>query len=216
VRGRSVDDDLSYLREYEHITLARVLIARYRRDRTENAVREAVGLLERLLQAAEAGERTGSAIEILAQLALAHAAQGDVPAALVPLERTLRLAEPEGYVRIFVDEGAPMAHLLREAAARRITPGYTATLLAACEAGAGTGQPRLPAAPSPQPLAEPLTQRERDVLRLLETELSGPEIARELTVGLSTVRTYTKSIYRKLNVNSRRAAIKRASELDLL
>ncbi len=216
VRGLSVDDDLSYLREYEHITLARVLIARYRRDRTENAVREAVGLLERLLQAAEAGERTGSAIEILAQLALAHAAQGDVPAALVPLERTLRLAEPEGYVRIFVDEGAPMAHLLREAAARRITPGYTATLLAACEAGAGTGQPRLPAAPSPQPLAEPLTQRERDVLRLLETELSGPEIARELTVGLSTVRTYTKSIYRKLNVNSRRAAIKRASELDLL
>ncbi len=215
-RGLSVDDDLSYLREYEHITLARVLIARYRRDRAESAIREAVGLLERLLQAAEAGERTGSAIEILAQLALAHAAQGDVPAALVPLERTLRLAEPEGYVRIFVDEGAPMAHLLREAAARRITPGYTATLLAACEAGAGTGQPRLPAAPSPQPLAEPLTQRERDVLRLLETELSGPEIARELTVGLSTVRTYTKSIYRKLNVNSRRAAIKRASELDLL
>jgi len=65
-------------------------------------------------------------------------------------------------------------------------------------------------------LVEPLTERERDVLRLLETELSGPEIARELTIGLSTVRTYTKSIYRKLNVNSRRAAVKRASELDLL
>jgi LuxR family maltose regulon positive regulatory protein len=215
-RGLSVDDDLSYLREYEHITLARVLIARYRRDRAESAIREAVGLLERLLQAAEAGERAGSAIEILAQLALAHAAQGDVSAALVPLSRALRLAEEGGYVRLFVDEGAPMAHLLREAAAHRITPGYTATLLAACEAGAGTGQPRLPTAPSPQPLAEPLTEREREVLRLLETELSGPQIARELTVGLSTVRTYTKSIYRKLNVNSRRAAVKRASELDLL
>jgi len=117
-RGLSVDDDLSYLREYEHITLARVLIARYRRDRAESAIREAVGLLERLLQTAEAGERTGSAIEILAQLALAHAAQGDVSSALLPLSRALRLAEPEGYARIFVDEGAPMAELLAQSAER--------------------------------------------------------------------------------------------------
>jgi LuxR family maltose regulon positive regulatory protein len=215
-RGLSADDSLSYLREYEQITLARVLIARYRRDRTGSALREALGLLDRLLQAAEAGGRTASAIEILAQQALARAAQGDILAALPPLERAVRLAEPEGYIQIFAGEGAPMAHLLREAAARRIVPGYTNRLLAACEAGRGAGHPLPPATPPPQPLAEPLTQRERDILRLLETELSGPEIARELTIGLSTVRTYTKSIYRKLNVSSRRAAVRRASELDLL
>jgi len=227
-RGLSVDDDLSYLREYEHITLARVLIARYRRDRAESAIREAVGLLERLLQAAEAGERTGSAIEILAQLALAHAAQGDVSSALLPLSRALRLAEPEGYARIFVDEGAPMAELLAQSAERRAQSDpirmYAERLLSAfpAEQRGEMSHPsqaeavlRSTLEPS-NALVEPLTERERDVLRLLETELSGPEIARELTIGLSTVRTYTKSIYRKLNVNSRRAAVKRASELDLL
>ena len=216
MRGLSVDDDLSYLREYEHITLARVLIACSRQDPADSGAREAVGLLERLLQAAEAGERTASTIHILVQLTLAHAAQGDIPAALVPLERALRLAEPEGYVRLFVDEGAPMAHLLREAATRGIMPGYTGKLLAAFDSGAGRGQPRVLSAPSPQPLAEPLSRRERAVLRLLETGLSGPEMAHALTIGLSTIRTYTKSIYRKLNVNTRRAAVKRASELDLL
>ncbi len=227
-RGLSVDDDLSYLREYEHITLARVLIARYRRDRAESAIREAVGLLERLLQTAEAGERTGSAIEILAQLALAHAAQGDVSSALLPLSRALRLAEPEGYARIFVDEGAPMAELLAQSAERRAQSDpirmYAERLLSAfpAEQRGEMSHPsqaeavlRSTLEPS-NALVEPLTERERDVLRLLETELSGPEIARELTIGLSTVRTYTKSIYRKLNVNSRRAAVKRASELDLL
>ena len=227
-RGLSVDDDLSYLREYEHITLARVLIARYRRDRAESAIREAVGLLERLLQTAEAGERTGSAIEILAQLALAHAAQGDVSSALLPLSRALRLAEPEGCARIFVDEGAPMAELLAQSAERRAQSDpirmYAERLLSAfpAEQRGEMSHPsqaeavlRSTLEPS-NALVEPLTERERDVLRLLETELSGPEIARELTIGLSTVRTYTKSIYRKLNVNSRRAAVKRASELDLL
>ena len=90
-----------------------------------------MGLLERLLQAAEAGERTGSVIEILVLQALAHQTQGDIPAALLPLERALTLAEPEGYVRMFVDEGPPMAQLLREAAARGIMPAYTGKLLAA-------------------------------------------------------------------------------------
>ena len=104
-QGLSADDDLSYLREFEHITLARVLLARYKSDREDRSIHEAMGLLERLLQAAEAGERTGSVIEILVLQALAHQAQGDIPAALVPLERALTLAEPEGYVRIFVDEG---------------------------------------------------------------------------------------------------------------
>ena len=121
-QGLSAEDDLSYLREFEHITLARVLLAQYKSDRADRSILEAMGLLERLLQAAEAGERTGSVIEILVLQALAHQMQGDIPAALVPLERALTLAEPEGYVRIFVDEGPPMAVLLEEAAKHGIAP----------------------------------------------------------------------------------------------
>ena len=91
-------------------------------------------MLERLLKAAEEGGRMGSAIEILVLQALAHQAQGDIPAALIPLEQALTLAEPEGYVRMFLDEGPPMAALLREAAAHGIMPDYTGKLLAAFEA----------------------------------------------------------------------------------
>ena len=214
-QGLSAADDLSYLREFEHITLARVLLARDQHDR---ALLETIGLLDRLQQAAEAGGRMGNVIEILLLQALAHQAQSDNAAALVPLERALTLAEPQGYVRIFVDEGAPLTQLLRAVAAQRIMPDYTGKLLAAF----GVEQPQnalhtpLPTAPTAQPLIEPLSQRELEVLRLFKTELSGPEIAQELVVALSTVRTHTKSIYSKLNVNSRRAAVKRAIELDLL
>ena len=117
-RGLSVDDDLSYLHEFEHMTLARVLIARYESEPVAGAVHDAARLLERLLHAAEEGGRIGSVIEILALQALAHQAQGNTSSALVPLERALSLAEPEGYVRVFVDEGPPMARLLQEAASR--------------------------------------------------------------------------------------------------
>ena len=96
-RGLSAGDDLSYLREFEHITLARVLLARSKRDRADGSLREGAELLERLLLAAEAGQRTRSVIEILVLQALDHQRQGDLPAALVPLERALTLAEPEGY-----------------------------------------------------------------------------------------------------------------------
>ena len=96
-----------------------------------------MGLLERLLQAAEAGERTGSVIEILVLQALAHQMQGDISAALTPLERALTLAEPEGYVRIFVDEGPPMAVLLEEAAKHGIAPNSVRQLLTATGSAAG-------------------------------------------------------------------------------
>ena len=222
-QGLSAQDDLSYLREFEHITLARVLLARAKSERAGHSLREAIGLLHRLLEAAEAGERTGRVIEILVLQALAHQMQGEVPAALAPLERALALAEPEGFVRLFVDEGQPMGQLLREVAARGITPVSIDRLLAAFPTTEGRGlradAPKFtPSALSPQssPLVEPLSQRELAVLRLLSTELSGPEIARELVIGLSTVRTYTKSIYGKLNVTSRRAAVNRAVELGLI
>jgi LuxR family maltose regulon positive regulatory protein len=177
-----------------------------------------MGLLERLLQAAEEGGRLGSAIEVLGLQALAHQALGDIPNALLRLQQALRLAEPEGYVRIFVDEGPAMAHLLREAAAREIMPNYTGKLLAVfgAEQHRSIAEPPLPTTPASQPLIEPLSQRELEVLRLFKTELSGPEIAQELVIGLSTLRTHTKNIYSKLNVNNRRAAVKRAEELNLI
>ncbi|MGJ3246193.1 MAG: LuxR C-terminal-related transcriptional regulator [Elainellaceae cyanobacterium] len=222
--GLSADDEPSYLREYEHLTLARVAIAQYRSNGTDEAIHPVIGLLTRLLAAAEAQNRTGSMIKILVVLALAKEALGDVAAAIASLERALTLAEPEGYVRIFAECGTLMVRLLQEALTRRITPIYTQRLLIASktwgqqpkELSALPLSRRLSAAEAHPPLIEPLSQRELEVLRLLTTELSGPEIARELVVALSTVRTHTKRIYSKLNVTNRRAAVKRAAELDLI
>ena len=208
-QGLSADDDLSYLREFEHITLARVLMARYQDERAERSVHEATRLLERLLQAAEEGGRTGRVIEILVLRALAHQALGDVPAALASLERAVTLAEPEGHVRVFADEGPPMTSLLGAAAKQGIRRDYVHRLLAAVSK-TEHGSPR------DQALIEPLSERELDVLRLLGTELDGPAIARELTVSLNTMRTHTQNIYTKLAVTNRRAAVRRAAELDLL
>jgi len=207
-QGLSVDDDLSYLREFEHITLARVLMARYQDERAERSVHEAIRLLDRLLRAAEEGERAGSVIEILVLRALAYQRHGDIPAALSCLERAVTLAEPEGYVRVFADEGPPMASLLRVAARQQTAGNYVRQLLAAVTETEQNG-------PVKQALIEPLSERELDVLRLLGTELDGPAIARELMVSLNTVRTHTKHIYAKLAVTNRRAAVRRAAELDL-
>ena len=210
-QGLSVADGLSYLREFEHITFARVLLARSAGARAERSFEQAIGLLERLLQGAETGGRTGSVIEILVLQALAHEMRGDFPAALVPLERALTMAEPEGYVRIFVDEGAPMAALLQAAAKRRVAFDYVQRLLAAF----GGAEDRPPARQAVGKV-EPLSERELDVLRLLGTDLDGPDIASQLMVSLNTMRTHTKSIYAKLGVNNRRAAVRRAEELELL
>ncbi|QJY48999.1 LuxR C-terminal-related transcriptional regulator [Pseudonocardia broussonetiae] len=208
-QGLSVEDDLSYLREFEHITLARALLARYESEGAERSHDEAVRLLGRLLRAAEDGDRTGSVIEITVLQALALGMRGDVPAALAPLERALMLAEPEGHVRILVDEGPPMAVLLRAAAKRRIAPNHVRRLLTA----SGATQDRTTPG---QVVIEPLSERELDVLRLLATDLGGPDIARRLIVSLNTVRTHTRNIYAKLGVNNRRAAVHRAEELELL
>ena len=236
-QGLSIKDDLSYLREFEHITLARVLLAQDKSDCADRSIHEAIGLLERLLQAAQEGERTGSVIEILVLQALAHQMQGDIPAALVPLERALTLAEPEGYVRIFVDEGPPMAVLLaklRERSRKRprdastnVPLAYIERLLALLrgeraarpgddEAQEGTS-PAAPSAPTPaQPLLDPLTERELEVLRLIAAGLSNREIADRLVLALSTVKSYVNTIYSKLQVQSRTQAVARARALHLL
>jgi LuxR family transcriptional regulator, maltose regulon positive regulatory protein len=208
-RGLSVDDDLSYLREFEHITLARVLLAQYAAEPGTHFLDHATGLLQRLLQAAEEGARAGSVIEILMLQALAHQGRGDINEALAPLQRTLTLAEPEGYVRIFVDEGRQMASLLRAATKQGIAPRYVRRLLAAVTKTVVTAAVQ-------EGLIQSLSERELDVLRLLGTDLDGPDIARQLVVSLNTVRTHTKNIYAKLGVNNRRAAVRRAQELNLM
>jgi LuxR family transcriptional regulator, maltose regulon positive regulatory protein len=217
-QGLSAHDDLGYLREFEHITLARVLVAQYESEREERPIHEAMGLLERLLQAAEEGGRMGSVIEILVLQALAHEAQGESPSALVPLERALTLAEPEGYVRIFVDEGMPMAQLLSEAAAHGIMQNYTDKLLATFEAEEqkSADESHLPHAPSAQSLIEPLSQRELEVLRLIAQGLSNREISERLFLALITVKGHNRNIFRKLQVRRRTEAVARARELGLL
>jgi LuxR family transcriptional regulator, maltose regulon positive regulatory protein len=219
-QGLSVDDDIRYTREFEHITLARVLIAAGKNAREAGSLDEAARLLGRLLQAAETGGRLGSAIQILLLQALAFQAQANLTHARAALERALTLAEPEGYVRIFVDEGEAMRSLLRvlleEQARMRDHPlsGYADSLLAAFTQPVTA--PKSAISHQESVLLEPLSARELEVLKLLGTELSGPEIARKVSVSLNTVRTHTKNIYGKLGANNRRAAVRRAEELDLL
>jgi len=208
--GLSALDGLAYPREREYLTFARVRIAQGSLDPAGPFLSEALRLLERLREDAEAKARMGSTLEILILQALAFSAQGKRTEALPVLQRALTLAEPEGYIRLFVDEGEPMVALLRHAYARGIAPDYVATLLSAA------GSPA-PAAPSPAgSLLEPLTERELDVLRLLVAGLSNAEMARALIITVGTVKRHINSIYGKLGVNSRTQAVARAHTLKLL
>jgi len=209
--GLSVDGDLSYLREFEFITLARILIAQYRSERAEDTIHEAMQLIERLLIAAENGKRMGSVIEILLLQALAFEAQSDIPLALESLERALTLAEPEGFIRIFVDEGLPMARLLSEATAQGTMPDYSSKLLSVLEA-----EKQKPDLPPAQVLVDPLSERELEVLALIAAGLKNKEIAEQLFISLNTVLYHIKNIYDKLGVNKRALAIIKARNLSLL
>jgi LuxR family maltose regulon positive regulatory protein len=206
---------------FAHTTLARVRLA-------EGRPEEAVQLLTRLLAVAEAGGWMGDVIEILALQALALQAQGATTQALKTLGRALALAEPEGYVRIFVDEGAPMAALLVQSAALR--PAQEPRRVQGDPLLIYIGQ-LLRAFPEPQrqaqivrgstlersnALVEPLSERELEVLRLLAAGLESPEVARELIISVSTARTHIKNIYGKLGVHGRVQAIERARALGLV
>jgi LuxR family maltose regulon positive regulatory protein len=218
-QGLSADDDLSFLHEFEHITLARVFIAQYRKDHMDASIQAAMRLLERLLQAAEEGRRMGSVIEILVLQALAFQAQGRITPALVPLERALTLAEPEGYVRTFVKESKSIAELLKRLEAKEgtlLVNQYILKLLSAFNNRSNIASEGKNQKDETQFLIDPLSEREKEVLRLLRTDMNGPEIARELMVSLSTMRTHTQNIYSKLGVNDRRAAARRAEELNLV
>ena len=211
----SLDDPPIYLREFEHLTLARVLVADHARRRDGQELSGVLVFLDRLLHAATEGRRDGSVIEIQLTRALALQEMREQGEALRALGEALELAEQEGYVRTFVDEGAPMAGLL--VALQKQAPSAYVDRLRAALAPAPLPEPT-PAriGPGGEIPVDALSNRERDVLRLLDTELNGPEIARELVVSLNTVRTHTKNLYMKLGVTSRRAAVLRARELDLL
>jgi len=190
------------LREEEYLTLARVLSAQGRRA-------EALSLLNRLLQTAEAEERMGSAIVILILQALILQTQDNTARALKCLERALALAEPEGYCRAFLDEGRPMAELLRRAEQRGLFPNYVHKLLSAFPAAEST--------PSPADLLpEPLSERELEVLRLVATGASNQEIAGQLFIALSTAKKHVGNILVKLDTPNRIQAVARARELGLL
>ncbi len=204
-------DVRNYPREHEYLALARVCIAQQRAP-------DALGLLDQLLAVAEAGEQMWSAIEILVLRALAYQSLGDEAQALAALERAFKLAEPEGYVRVFVDEGPPMARLLRSARAAGVDPPYASRLLAVL-ADASSG--RRPGTDGDEtetawPLGEALSTREAAVLKLLVAGASSPEIASKLFVSVSTVRSHIKNIYSKLGVHSRDQAIDRARQLNLV
>jgi LuxR family maltose regulon positive regulatory protein len=222
-RGVTTSDDVTFLAEYDHLTLVRLLLARHLRDASAGSTASArplgdvLALLERLHDAA--ATRAGSLVEIDMLRAVTLQALGDRPGALAALERALvRAPEPEGYVRLFLDEGDPMLGLLHDAAASKGSRGSDVVrqnsrrLLDA----AASKQMSPAAAPGGSPLADPLSARELEVVRRLDSDLTGPEIASQLFVSLNTLRTHTKRIYTKLDVTNRSAAVRRARELGLL
>jgi LuxR family maltose regulon positive regulatory protein len=215
-RGLGTDDELSYPREAEYLLLARVLLAERTYDR-------ALRLLERLHAQAAAQQRTGSIIELSALQTLALAACGDRAAALASLAEALILAAPEGYVRVFADEGAPMARLLGRLAAAQhtgqaapagaIPPGYLDRLALAFQPGSARPAPRTAAVAGP---TEPLSARELEVLGLLAAGKSNQQIADELVVVLDTVKKHVGHILDKLSAANRTQAVARARALGLL
>ena len=219
-RGLRPDDRPSYPREGEYLVLARVLLA-------EHEPNQALGLLERLHAQAVAEQRMGSVIELRALQALALAARGDQVAALTVLAKALALAGPEGYVRVFVDEGAPMARLLgRLAAAQRtgrvaapgaVPSGYLDRLARAFQPGSAHAAPRTThEIAGVAGLVEPLSDRELEVLGLLAAGRSNQQIADELVVVLDTVKKHVGHILDKLGAANRTQAVARARVLGLL
>jgi LuxR family maltose regulon positive regulatory protein len=192
--------------EVAQLAMARVLIVKG----DAPSIERALALLERLLQAVEEEGRMGIHIEALALQALGYWQRGERAVALTSLERALRLAEPQGYIRLFADLGLPMARLLQEARSREVMPDYVARLLAAC--GADLTFP----APAQQVLPEPLTPREQEILALLAAGLTNHEIAEQLVISPGTVKKHAGNIYSKLGVNNRTEAAARARELGLL
>jgi len=207
VRDKRADSE-EYIRSgYSDLVMARILIA-------HSDPMKAQSLLTEQFEETQAGGMTGEMIEVLIVQALAFQEGGEVDQALIILERALTIGEPEGFTRIFLNEGKSMAKLLQQAVARGIKKTYAKKLLAALESELRDKRLRI-STPASE-LAEPLSTRELEVLGYLSTHLSSTEIAQELIISVNTVRSHIKSIYNKLNVHSRKQAVQRAGELGLL
>ena len=205
----SSTDSVHYMREYELITVARLLLETARLDRDEISSAESTALLERLLVEAESQTRKASTIELHILQALTFYTQQDVDAALSSLRRALKLAASEPFVRLFVAEAAPMRELLARVRLTvvgddRLEP-FVNKLITSFGSEARKDE-----------LVEALTPRESEVLNLIAAGHSNPQIATELVIALTTVKTHVKNIYGKLQVSSRVAAVTRANELELL
>ncbi|WP_270888326.1 LuxR C-terminal-related transcriptional regulator [Pedococcus sp. 5OH_020] len=196
----------SYLDEFAQLTMVRLQIARHRADGDDAALKDAFRRLDHLTPSATTSGRDGSLLEISILRAMAHHAGHDVAAATKELCSALRSARQGGYVRLFLDEGKPMLDLLDQITEPPEVAEYAHTL-----------RPPAPTTSLPPPgQAELLSDRELEVLRLLATARTGPGIADDLFVSINTLRTHTKHIFTKLDVNTRRAAVERATELGLL
>jgi LuxR family maltose regulon positive regulatory protein len=195
---------VTYSVEHEQLTLARLLLA-------EGDTGEALRVIDAVLLDAQAAERDGSVIEARMVRALAHHVRGDEEAAVADLSAVLVSGVDAGFVRLLLDEGEPMAELLR----RTIAAGSTEARTLAEHLLARQRRPSV-AGSARQRAPEGLSEREVEVLRLLASDLSGPEIAAELYVSVNTLRTHTKRIYSKLTVSTRRAAVARATALGVL
>jgi LuxR family maltose regulon positive regulatory protein len=208
----SHDAPASYPQEVIALTLVRVVIA-------QGEAGEALRMLERWHRHARTQERTGSEIELLVLSALASAKLGKREQAVQLLVPALLLASPEGYVRVFVDEGESMAVLLHMVLSRwkgNSGADYVHRLLALLEAEQRAHGSLPPVTPHREPPREPLSTRERKVLRLLSAGFSNAEIAAELVVSVNTVRSQARSIYRKLGVKNRHEAVAAAQTWKLL
>lgn len=211
--GVTVRDAPSYLGEFGQLTLARMLIARYRAG-AERSLDGVVVMLDRIVEAAGAAGRTGSVIESRMVRALARVASGDTGAAVDDLSTALTDGVPAGYRQLFLDEGTPMEELLRSVGRQR--RGSEAAEFADRVLALAGQRSRSQPEPSVTAAKDRLSERELEVLRLLASDLTGPEIARRLHVSVNTLRTHTKRIFTKLGVNTRRAAVSRAADLNLL
>jgi LuxR family transcriptional regulator, maltose regulon positive regulatory protein len=228
-RGVTAADPPTYLAEHEQLTLARLLVAQHRKDGDPAWLEDLPGLLGRVLAEAGAAGRGGSVIEALVVRSLAHQARGELDRALTDLDRALDAGVPAGYARLFLDEGPPLLGLLQAAARDGDATRHATRLLdtapeMALDAAHGDTEHRSPADSAAdsaaglgsRPTGVSLSRRELEVLRLLATDLTGPQIAADMFVSVNTLRTHTKRIFTKLDVSTRQAAVRRAAALRLL
>jgi LuxR family maltose regulon positive regulatory protein len=199
---------------FDYMTLARLLLARGRSQHSPLALSQALALLERMQQASTAREAHGWSLEIHVVMVLVLHTQGKIKRALHMLGQALEQAEPEGYIRIFADEGQPMAHLLAQVSAyTTVSPGYLQQIQAAIAPTRAIDAPPRQAA---QPLLDPLTPREQEALALLADGLSNQQIAEHLVISSNTAKRHIKHLLAKLAVTNRTQAVARARELGLL